>query len=230
MAKDFEQIGHKNIELLRFYVSKDINKIDKKIQKNDSEMKGYFLASLVDILIVIIFDESMEYSPIWKKLLWIVGLLAVFLILSKIIPRFSKWKDDRKKEAGRDKYLSDNILQMIDDFDNIACDGLLICENYIKKYNEKGNEQYIKDFYLYEIIHHLSKVTDIFRQIYSDPTIYINDSNKKLLDSYRVNNFIAFAKGINSFLHTEFGNSTEIAALNDDLKNLNDTISHWNSI
>ena len=34
MAKDFEQNGHKNIELLRFYVSKDINRIEKKIQKN----------------------------------------------------------------------------------------------------------------------------------------------------------------------------------------------------
>lgn len=226
MAKDFEQIGHKNIELLRFYVSKDINKIDKKIQSNDSQMKGYFLASLIDVLIVIIFDKYMESSPIWEKLLWIVGLIVLFLILSKLVAFFSKWKNDRKKEAGRDKYLPDNILQKIDDFDNIACDGLLICENYIKKYKEES-EQYIKDFYLYEIIHHLSKITDIFRQIYSEPTVYISDSNKELLDSYRINNFIVFAKAINSFLHTELGNLTGNTALSDDLKNLGDTISDW---
>lgn len=226
MAKDFEQIGHKNIELLRFYVSKDINKIDKKIQSNDSQMKGYFLASLVDILIVIIFDKYMEYSPIWEKLLWIVGLTVLFLILSKFVSLFSKWKNDRKREAGRNIYLSDDILQKIDDFDNIACDGLLICENYIKKYKEV-NERYIKDFYLYEIIHHLSKITDIFRQIYSQPTIYISDSNKELLDSYRINNFIVFATEINLFLHTELGNSTGNKALDDNLKNLGDTISDW---
>lgn len=229
MAKDFEQIGHKNIELLRFYVSKDINKIDKKIQSNDSQMKGYFLASLVDILIVIIFDNYMECSPIWEKLLWIVGLIALFLILSKFVSLFSKWKNDRKKEAGRDKYLPDNILQKIDDFDNIACDGLLICQNYIKKYNEV-NEQYIKNFYLFEIIHHLSKITDIFRQIYSEPTVYISDSNKELLDSYRINNFIVFATAINSFLHTELGTPTGNTALDDDLKNLDDTISDWDLI
>lgn len=53
MAKDFEQNGHKNIELLRFYVSKDINRIEKKIQKNESDLLGYFVGSLVDLFIVV---------------------------------------------------------------------------------------------------------------------------------------------------------------------------------
>lgn len=42
MSRDFEQIGHKNLELLRFYVSKDIRKIDAKIQNNESDLLGYF--------------------------------------------------------------------------------------------------------------------------------------------------------------------------------------------
>ncbi|MBD5097312.1 MAG: hypothetical protein HDT40_10055 [Lachnospiraceae bacterium] len=229
MAKDFEQIGHKNIELLRFYVSNDINKIDKKIQSNDSQMKGYFLASLVDILIVIIFDKYMVCIAIWEKVLWIIGLIVLFLILSKFVSVFSKWRNDRKKESGRDKYLPDNILQKIDDFDNIACDGLLICENYIQKYKEE-HEKYIKNFYLYEIIHYLSKITDIFRTIYAERELYISDENKELLDSYRINNFIEFAVNINSFLHTELGEATGIKSLDNDLKNLNSTISKWNSI
>ena len=45
MAKDFEQIGHKNIELLRFYLGKDISKIDKKIQDAIAEIPSVGIAT-----------------------------------------------------------------------------------------------------------------------------------------------------------------------------------------
>ena len=60
MAKDFEQNGHKNLELLRFYVSKDISRIEKKIQKNESDLLGYFVGSLVDLFIVVLFDQGID--------------------------------------------------------------------------------------------------------------------------------------------------------------------------
>lgn len=91
MAKDFEQIGHKNIELLRFYLGKDISKIDKKIQDGESNLLGYFIASLVDILIVLFFDQGLQELLTSKidsdllivgiKILCIVGLLFVFLLV-----------------------------------------------------------------------------------------------------------------------------------------------------
>ena len=34
MSKKLKTVEHKNFELLRFYISKDIKKIDKKIQIN----------------------------------------------------------------------------------------------------------------------------------------------------------------------------------------------------
>ena len=60
MAKDFEQLGHKNIELLRFYLSKDIKRIDKKIDSNESNLISYFIASLVDIFVVVLFDDLVK--------------------------------------------------------------------------------------------------------------------------------------------------------------------------
>lgn len=236
MAKDFEQIGHKNIELLRFYISNQLNEIDKKIVNNDSQITGYVYASVIDILIVTIFDNQLNCSPFWFKGLVCCGLLALFYISSKIIAILSANMKEGNKEAGRDKYLTDNILQQIDKFDNIACDGLLICENYIKKYKEE-EEPYIKDFYLYEIIHYLTKIVDVFRPIYGNQTSYISDTNKEYLDSYRVNNFIVFAKAINLFLYNELeyvrigtASSAADVLLRNHLINLNDTISKWQTI
>lgn len=240
MAKDFEQMGYKNLELLRFYLSKDINKIDKKIQKNDNELRGFFIASLVDFLIVIICNQYLERLCFVLKIVSIVGLIVLFLVLSSAISAYVLYRREKRAEAGRDKYLSEKVLEKVDDFDNIACDGLLICAHYIQKYS-KDNPQYINDFYLFEIIHHLKKITDIFRGIYSEQNIYISDQNRELLDPYRINNFIIFAQNINVFLQNELTNKTEDStgdtidnrtqkALNIDLQNLNNTISGWKLI
>ena len=48
----------------------------------------------------------------------------------------------------------------------------------------------MKDFYKYEIIHHLTKAGDIFDQIYEHKALYVSVGNHELLDSYRINNFI----------------------------------------
>lgn len=236
MAKDFEQIGHKNIELLRFYISKQLNDIDKKIVNNDSQIKGYVYASVIDILIVTVFDNQLKCSSLWFKGLICFALLILFYVVSKFIATMSNYMKEQEKKAGRDKDLTDNVLLQIDKFDNIACDGLLICENYIKKYKEE-KEQYIKNFYLHEIIHYLTKIVDIFRPIYAEQGSYIKDDNKEFLDSYRVNNFIVFAKEINKFLcdelieiRSETGGTHSDVLLRNHLINLNEAISNWKTI
>lgn len=213
MAKDFEQIGHKNLELLRFYVSKDIGKIDAKIQNNESNLLGYFLGSLIDVLIVLLFDdffvtffETFVSSVKWQvliKITLIVGLVGLFIFVSWISKRIHERRIKKKKVSGKRAYnVSAEQQEMIDNFDNIACDGLLICQNYILRYRQI-DEKYIKDFYLYEIIHHLNKAASICNIIYHNQKLYVSAQNAQLLDSYRVNNFIIFSQNIVNFLKDE---------------------------
>ena len=113
MAKDFEQNGHKNIELLRFYVSKDINRIEKKIQKNESDLLGYFVGSLVDLFIVVLFDQGIdslfpEDQSSWKqvvlKILVIALLLCIFFLVSWITTKIRTWGINRSRESGKREY------------------------------------------------------------------------------------------------------------------------------
>ena len=60
-----DKLEHKNLELLRFYISRDISRLDKKIQQSESNMLGYFLGSLVDALIVILFGDSFDTVATW---------------------------------------------------------------------------------------------------------------------------------------------------------------------
>lgn len=240
MAKDFEQIGHKNLELLRFYVSKDIGKIDAKIQNNESNLLGYFLGSLIDVLIVLLFDdffvtffETFVSSVKWQvliKITLIVGLVGLFVFVSWISKRIHERRIKKKKVSGKRAYnVSAEQQEMIDNFDNIACDGLLICQNYILRYRQI-DEKYIKDFYLYEIIHHLNKAASICNIIYHNQKLYVSAQNAQLLDSYRVNNFIIFSQNIVNFLKDEIPEDSGNKELDDDMINLKELVGGWKMI
>ena len=64
MIGDFDPNGHKNLELFRYYLNRDLQRIDNSIQDNHGELKGYFVASLVDILIVFLFSEDLRTREI----------------------------------------------------------------------------------------------------------------------------------------------------------------------
>ena len=239
MAKDFEQSGYKNLELLRFYVSKDIRKIDEKMQDSGSDLIGYFIGSLVDILTVHLFDDTLDgimnqYVSciglrILLKIIILFLLIGLFVFSSWITRKIYMWYQKKNDVSGRSPYIMDEKRQeMIDNFDNIACDGLLICQNYMLRYGE-AKEDYIKDFYLYEIIHHLYKAVDIFDEVYHNRKLYISSKDNQLLDSYRVNNFIDFSKNIFIFLKSKIPQNSGNPDLNKVMINLEELIK-WNKI
>lgn len=123
------------------------------------------------------------------------------------------------------KYEIENIKNHIDEFDNIACDGLLICKYYITKYKEENTEDKMQEFYLYEIVHHLKKSINIFKIIYDNKKLYIrsetNDEDYKI-DSYRIKNFVKIAKEIYLFLENELKKHTEYKddILRNDMNNI----------
>ena len=233
MARDFEQIGHKNLELLRFYLSKDIREIDKKIQKDESELLGCIIASLVDIFVVVFFDDALDcmistYTDsmlvsILFKILCIILLLVLFAAVRRGFLAIQNRKIRKQRESGRLQSLPEAQLEIIDSFDNIACDGLLICQHYIKKYKEEET-QYVKLFYFYEILHHLRKAEEIYDVIDRDSSAYISPS-PKTLDPYRVNNFIDFANEIFCFIKTAVSEPSDVPmtkSLKRDIDNLSE--------
>lgn len=230
MNGNFNSNSHKDLELLRYYLNRDLSRIDRNIQSNKIELLGYFVASLVDMSVVVLFSELLNGKSAWYKLLAVIILIVLFIAVSKTANYIATWISNRRKESGREEYYLDDARQaIIDEFDNIACDALLICENDMQRYEETDIE-YIKNFYLYEIIHHLTKSVDLFNEIYSHRDLYISSKNSELIDSYRVNNYIEFAKGINEFLRDAFKSQKIGNELETDLDNLNESISSWEII
>lgn len=227
MPTGFDHISHKNLELLRFYINKDIKRIENKISSNHSETFGYAVASLIDLLIVLVFDEYLKKSSTLCKIVLIFGLVILFFIISKVFRSIQRRIDRHNRAIGKSRYLSENIQQMIDDFDNIACDGLLICEANLEDYF-RATKQYLKEFYLYEVLHHLQKAVDIAVEIHTERDLYVSDSDDEMINTYRIENFIRFADEINQVLQTQCSAivTPMIPALETDLQNLNAALEH----
>ena len=88
----------------------------------------------------------------------------------------------------------------------------------------------MKDFYKYEIIHHLTKAGDIFDQIYEHKALYVSVVNHELLDSYRINNFIEIFQNIVSFLRKEIPENSGDPDLDVDMDYLISFVNKWKAI
>ena len=227
MNSDFDPNSHKNLELLRYYLNRDLTRIDQKIQNSSNELLGSFIASLVDMSVVVFFSDLLKCEKNGVKLCAVFALIVLFVLVSKVSNAVTNWISTRRKESGREEYLIDTAKQaIIDGFDNIACDALLICEEYMQRY-QAAEKEHIKDFYLYEIIHHLTKSVDLFNEIDSHRDWYISSQDSELIDSYRINNYVDYAKAINQFLCDKIKKPISDPELKKDLDNLNESIRKW---
>lgn len=229
MRNDFDSDSYKNLELFRYYLNRDLQKIDSSIKDSHDNLFGYFIASLIDIAIVTLFNDDLAKMDIYYKVITVLALAGAFVIMSKLINKLVHFNYVKRKESGREDYIDDKAKQKtIDEFDNISCDGLLICESYMEKYVQTSIN-YLKDFYLFEIIHHLTKSTDLFNIIYNHKNLYVSSRKSGLIDSYRFNNYIDFAKAINDFLQKNVNDISD-EEIKRDINNLADTINKWNKI
>lgn len=230
MSNDFDPNSHKNLELFRYYLNRGLQKIESSIQDNHGELLGYFTASLVDIFIVSLFGDNLKCTENILKIMYIAGLIILFFIISCVVNKIARFRRIRRKESGREEYIVDEAKQkMIDSFDNIACDGLLICESYMGKYS-LADKPYVRDFYFFEVIHHLTKSTDLFGEIYSHRDLYVSSKKAELIDTYRVNNYIDFARKINEFLNKEMSKYMADTEVKKDIENLNIEIAKWHYV
>lgn len=221
------QIDHKNIELLRYYITRDIKRIETIVSNENSELSGYFIASLVDALIVALFsDYLLKLSILWKIVV-VVVLIIAFIGVSV----FANWAKARYKRgrraSGRDDEKVEEVLKIVDEFDNIASDGLLLCSYYKDKYSaEKDSKR--KTFYLYEMFHYLEKSFTVYRKIHQNYSMYVDTKKDYLISSYRVSNYLEIAQDLLNFIKNETYDDCDVG-LKVRINNVDSDMKKWTS-
>lgn len=224
----------KNTELFRYFIRVDLNKnIDKIIEQNKSNFSlvaGSIFSGLFSVLGTYFGLHDSKYNSlkqiIFSTLLFIVLFLIGIVLFQVGNYLFQYIKNSMKKEGLPSKA---KIKEYIDDFDHIACDNILISQNFIDAFNDTDCSKHLKEFYFYEIMYYTKVSSTIIQKLFTYKNECINDKcNTTRVHLYRIKNALSMLDDINHFLCI---NKKEIAidksmapSLDDELKELDGQI------
>lgn len=196
----------KNTELFRYFVRVDLNNgIDKILKQNKSSFSliaGSIFSGSFSILGTYFGMKGSEYSSFCKivitsalfALLFVIGmgLFKGFIFLISFIHNAVK----KEKIPSKAK-----VKELIDDFDHIACDNILISQNFINAYNDQTTPILLKEFYFYEVVYYTNVSLSIIQKLMYNKNLCINDKNNtNRIHLFRLENALFMINDIYKFI------------------------------
>lgn len=190
----------KNFERLRYRIAVDIKQSLSDIQneKNKSEdiISNTVFATLFTIFITDIAFEKVGNNYNWYKVVGLILLFIVLYILSfyvygKLSPKVRKLYNEVRINKVNDTY--DNMIKIQKDFDNIACDSILVANDYRDAFElllvHDNENRTLLFFYYYELMHYLWSACEKTRLLVRHKEYCIKTIDKAIgVDLYRVKN------------------------------------------
>lgn len=172
----------KYLELLRFYLTEKISEINDTLKNNiDDEVNNIISSILSAIFAVFITSEAITANGIIATIVKVFLVIAIWYIAKYII-----WDKHRiRKKIDKETIDSDNkvltpakIKSLVDKFDHIACDGVLLSWNFLDKYaSQSTTRKTEKEFYLIEAFYYFKKALLITWEVVYYAKCCVNNDN-----------------------------------------------------
>ncbi len=191
----------KYFELLRFYITEKIEEVNKTMQTTFSDEIRDVSANLLSaIFSCFLSQEFIDINGIPGVVIRIIVTIASYFILKRIFGYCLKYSRSKTKI---DNALSGNLTtsdakKFISKFDHIACDGVILAGDYLKKVKSiPDNKKHERDFYLIESIYYLKKSLCYTKLITEYPNICMNNANNSIgISFHRLKNIYSLANDI----------------------------------
>lgn len=186
----------KHLELLRFYVIDKIDDSTKMIKEEKTNNIDEIVSTVFSALVSSVtsaLDITIDNHPIISTAIKIFVLSIAFLaskyIVSKIIKEIRA--NSNRNRIIKKELNQNEIKKLVDKFDHIACEGILLSKEYIDLYNSSKEDENLSEFYYYESIYYFEKSLDIVKVIYNNRNQCINaEKSTGVIDAYRFNNLL----------------------------------------
>ncbi len=194
---------HKYIELLRFYLIEKIDDIHQSLEKTlKDEIDDIIKSILSSILALFISIEFIEIEGVWGSLFKIVLTVSIYLLMRYIILAkiYRKVKTKKEIKEADGVFLTPvEAKRLIDKFDHIACDSLLLAWDFLDKSKKiKSGREHEKSFCIIEAFYYYKKSLDIvFLIIYNSKSCINNERKKDGISKYRLSNVYNSLSDIN---------------------------------
>ena len=201
----------KNFERLRYRLSNDMRKIAVESQENTDSLSGQIantiFATLFSAFITEVAFRDSESGFDFPMIAKLCGVFIVVYIISYIIYNYIYKLIVKLWNGFRVHSVNTGIKKMIQiqkDFDNIACDSILIAREYQSAFDdlEMTNEnKNLRIFYYYEILHYLDTACDKTEALVKNKSDCIRTMNEATgVDIFRVINIKNMMIELDQFL------------------------------
>lgn len=223
----------KNIERLRYRLSSDMEKLlsdnkgktdDMKEQISNTVFAAIFSAFITEVAIG---GNEENYITginiaviILKILIFIILYVLSYKAYNFLRIKRNKWSELRslKRVDTGEKAM----LQIQKDFDNIACDSILVAREYKDLFvdlTHNAENKSLKTFYYYEVMHYLATACEKTVSLVKNKEKCVRTSQEATgVDEYRIINIKDIMEEIRDFLQSEFANICGGAVLEEDIR------------
>lgn len=171
----------KYIELLRFYLLEKLDEIDNSLETTVSDELNDITQSVLSALFAMfISNESIQTDGICGVLLKVgavIGLYFLFKFIFKKFARFRKTKTEVKKSDEKE-LTTKETKNLVDKFDHITCDGMLLSIDFISKYKDESINKNEREFYLIEAFYYYKKSSIVAELIVKHAGNCVNSPSK----------------------------------------------------
>ena len=204
----------KNFERLRYRLSKDLRDVSDKIIKSSDDSKRQIANTVfATIFTACLSDVPVSIAPTHNRWLLFgiksIAFVAIYFIsyflyryLALKLTEFSKTIGNRNKKQHPITY--DDSKQIIKEFDNIACDSIIVAKGYISEFG-LVKETKLQVFYFYEIMHCLSAASLKITVLLANYGECIRTGSTATgVDIFRLSNILEIERDIIAFLNSNF--------------------------
>ena len=207
----------KNFERLRYRISNDIKSLvaDNK-SSNDcmrEEISNTIFATVFSAFVTEVAFNSNTQAVKWCTiiemiLIFIFVYIGAYWLYNKVHSKLVIFWRKRKIQTVDKSMVA--MLQIQKDFDNIACDSILVARDFklafenLKELKVSGNveeDKNLKAFYLFEIMHYLGTSCEKTKDLVNNKEMCIRTLDESEgVDIFRVKNIINIMVELDNFL------------------------------
>lgn len=211
--------GFKNSEYLRYSINSKIDKEFNQYRQDNSVKLAQILSSVfssaITTILISTLNQIITIENAFGKFFTILGIAIVIISITYgLLYFFISLIYNIIREKRVLKYGKNDIHELIEQFDNLACDSILLVDMYIEELNKKSASKEKYDYLVYEAIHYLRKAVNITEGVWGRKTECISESSDTTkIDHFRIKNLVSFMRVQIDFLIKQ-ANITDISAKN----------------
>lgn len=219
----------KNFERLRYRISNDVKKIVDDNKKDNDDIKSQiantifatiFSASITEVVFNDIGTEFDFLTIISWIGLFIIVYIISYLIYNVLFGKFASMYKVRKLHSVKNSDLE--IAQIQKDFDNIACDSILVAVEYKNKFDaiDSGiSSAKLKIFYYYETMHYLNSSCEKTLILLKNKDRCVRTMNEATgVDLFRIINIADIMTELKDFLECNYKSISVDNKQNDSIR------------